>query len=304
MKPWFGWVGIGLGVALAGGAVGVVKLRNEKPVVVINGEKITRASFLAQLEKEQGADVLRRMIQEKLVMQEAKKKNIWPTSEQVQKEIAQMRETEPDLDRQLRLRGKTAEDLTDDIRGRLAMANLIAAQVKLPESEVKKLWAEHQQRFNRPEGRIIAMVVTQSATIGSKARTLLVAGTPADLAAQNGGMALPGGRSQITVFRGQLPPSIEKQVFDLKPGTVSDVLPMGKVFAVAKVLKAMPATKKSFEEVKDRLLLAAKIQRGKKQAELMQQLQKQAKIDVHTPRYTGIIDNTFTADPRVAQARK
>jgi parvulin-like peptidyl-prolyl isomerase len=303
MKPWFGWVGLGVGLAIAGASVGAFKLRNEKPVVVVNGEKISRAKFVAELEKEQGAGILRRMIHEKLVMQEAKKKNLWPNSQQVQAEIAQMRETEPDLDRQLRLRGKTMEELTDDVRGRLAMANLIAAQVKLPESEIKKLWAEHQQQFNRPEGRKIAMLMTKTATIGAKARTLLVAGTPADLAAQNAGMALPGGRSQLSVFRGQLPPAIEKQVFDLKPGTVSDVLPMGKVFTVVKVMEAIPATKKSFEEVKDRLLLASKIQKGKNQMELLQQLQKQAKIDVHTPRYRGIIDNAFTADPRVARSK-
>lgn len=303
MKSWFGWVGIGLGLAVAGTSIGAVKLRNQKPVVVINGEKITRAKFLAQLEKEQGAGVLRRMIQEKLVMQEARKKNLWPTSQQVQTEIAQMRETEPDMDRQLRLRAKTMEELTDDVRGRLAMANLIAAQVTLPESEVKKLWAEHQQRFNRPEGRKIAMVMTKTAPIGKKARTLLVGGTPAEFAAQNAGMALPGGRSQLSVFRGQLPPAIEKQVFKLKPGAVSDVLPMGKVFTVVKVLEEIPASKKSFDEVKDRLLLATKIRKGKNQAELLQQLQKQAKIDVHTPRYKGIIDNAFAADTRVAQAK-
>jgi foldase protein PrsA len=303
MKSWFGWVGLGLGVAVAGASFGVVKLRNEKPVVVINGEKITRAKFVAQLEKEQGANILRRMVQEKLVMQEAKKKNLLPTSQQVQAEITQMRETEPDLKRQLSLRGKTMEELTDDVRGRLAMANLIAAQVKLPEGEIQKLWAEHQQKFNRPEGRKIAMVMTKTAAIGTKARTLMVGGTPAEFTAQNVGMALPGGRSQLSVFRGQLPPAVEKQVFDLKPGTVSDVLPMGKVFTVVKVLEVIPATKKSFEEVKERLLLASKLQKGKNQMELMQQLQKQAKINVHTPRYKGVIDNAFAADPRVARSK-
>jgi len=305
MKLSFGWIGIGIGVAIAGASVGMVKLRNEKPIVVINGEKITRASFIAAMEKEQGAGVLRQLIQEKLVLQEARKKGLLPTQAQVQAEIAQMKETEPDLERQLKLRGKSMEELSTDVRGRLAMANLIAAEVKLPDAELKKLWAANQKRFNRPEGRKIAMVMTKTADLGEKARGQLKAGVEAELAAQNAGMALPGGRSQLSIFRGQLPASVEKPVFNLKAGDVSEVLPMGKAFAVVKLLEVIPAQQKSYDEVKDRLLLAAKLGKGKNQIELLQQLQKQAKIDVPSPRYKGIIENSFLAeDPRQAQVAR
>src|SRR5437763_3380270 len=107
MKAWFGWIGLGVGVAIACASVGAVKLRNERPIVVINGEKISRTRFLAELEASQGANVLRHMIQEKLVMQQATKKGLLPTPAQVQTEIANLREAEPDVDRQLRLSGKT-----------------------------------------------------------------------------------------------------------------------------------------------------------------------------------------------------
>src|SRR5438552_608718 len=110
MKASFGWIGIGIGLVIAGGSVGIVKLRNERPIVVINGEKITRAHFLAELEALQGAAVLRRMVQEKLVMQQAQKKGLMPTPAQVQAEIATMRERDPDIERQLRLSGKTPAD--------------------------------------------------------------------------------------------------------------------------------------------------------------------------------------------------
>jgi foldase protein PrsA len=307
MKLSFGWVGIGLGVAIAGAAVGAVKLRNEKAVVVINGEKITRRDFITAMEKEAGAAVMRRLVHEKLVFQAAKKKGLMPTDADVKAEIARMREAEPDLDRQLRLRGKTAEELNQDVRGRLAMARLIAADVKLPDAEIKKLWAEHQKQFNRPEGRKIAMILTKTEAVGTKAQTLLRAGTPAEFASQNAGMGLPGGRSQLSVTRGQLPPAIEKRVFRLRTGDVSAVMRMGKAFAVVKVLEEIPAQRKSFKEVKDRLTLAAKLGRGKNQMDLIKELQKTAKIDVQSPRYKGVIENLQTAaDPqadRVAQAK-
>src|SRR5262249_31214256 len=107
MKSWFGWVGIGTGIAIAGASVAVVKLRLDRPIAVVNGEKISRGLFVAEMEKSDGASVLRRMIQEKLVMQQAQKKGLMPTTQQINAEIEDMRQADPDLDRQLRLRGKT-----------------------------------------------------------------------------------------------------------------------------------------------------------------------------------------------------
>src|SRR6266849_3323267 len=137
MKAWFGWVGIGTGLVIAGASMGAVKLRNERPIVVINGEQISRSRFLAELEAQQGANVLRRMMQEKLVLQQAAKKGLMPTPAQIQAEIAEMRQADPDLERQLRLSGKTTADLEHDSQGRLAAAHLIAADVKLSDAAAR-----------------------------------------------------------------------------------------------------------------------------------------------------------------------
>jgi foldase protein PrsA len=307
MKSWFGWIGIGTGIIVAGASVAAFKLRTERPIVVINGEKISRGQFLAELEKSDGATVLRRMIQEQLVLQQAKKKGLMPTSQQINAEIDTMREGDPDLDRQLRLRGKTMEELKHDLRGRLAAANLIASEVKVPDSVAKTLWLSHQKQFNRPEGRKVEMVIARSNDIGEKARRLMADGIPAEFASQNTGMALPGGRSQILLYKGQLPASLENTVFSLKTGTVSQVLPLGSAFAVVKVVEEIPARQKKFDEVKDRLLLTAKLQKGKSQPELVQALQKQAKIEFKSERYAGLKDTALAApDPRatrVARAR-
>jgi foldase protein PrsA len=307
MKAWFGWVGIGVGLAIAGAAIGTVKLRNERPIVVINGEKITRSRFLAELEEAQGANVLRRMIQEKLVLQQAAKKGVLPTPAQIQAEIAELRQSDPDMERQLRLNGKTDADLEHDIQGRLAAARLIAADVKLSDREMKQLWAANQKKFNRPEGRKIAMILAKTSDIAEKARRSMAAGADAEFASQNAGMALPGGRSQIIAYRGQLPPRLEQQVFAMKTGEVSPVLSLGKMFAVVKILDQVPAHQKSFDEVKDRLALAVKVRKGKSQPELIQSLQKEAKIEIKSDRYKGLAD-TALATPlprpvRVAQSK-
>jgi foldase protein PrsA len=302
MKSWFGWVGIGVGIAVAAGAVGVVKLRNQRPIVIVNGEKITRARFLNELERNYGGAVLRQMLQEKLVLQQARKKGVMPTPQEVQAEIAEMREEEPDLDRQLRIRGKAVDDLSHDVEGRLAVAHLIASEVKLPDSEIQKLWATYQKRFNKPDGRKVEIVVAKTKEIGAKARRLLADGIPAEFASQNPGMALPGGRSQMILYRGQGPKEIEQPAFALRPGQVSEVVRLGNAFAVIKVTEVIPARQKRFEDVKQRLMIAAKLRKGKSEPELLQSLQQAAQIQFKSDRYKGLADASLaSADPRGAR---
>jgi parvulin-like peptidyl-prolyl isomerase len=302
MKSWFGWAGLGLGLVIAIGAAVTVKLRAERAVVIVNGEKIARGQFIAEMERQHGATVLRRMIQERLILQAAQKKGLVPTSAQIEKEIADMRELEPDMDRQLRINGKTMADLQEDLRGRMSAANLIAAEVKLPDEEVKKLYKENLKRFSRPEGRKIAMVLAKSKDIGEKARRLVSDGIPTEFASQNAGMALPGGRSQLVIYRGQLPPDFEKQIFAMKTGEISSVLSLGTAFAVVKVLETVPARQRSFEEVKEKLVVAAKLRKGKSQPELLQALQKSAKLEIKSDRYKGLEDTALpAADPRAGK---
>lgn len=307
MKASFGWIGIALGLVIAGASVGVVKLRNTRPIVIVNGEKISRGQFMAELEMREGAGVLRHMLQEKLVMQAARKKGLLPTSAQIQAEINNLRDVDPDYQRQLRLSGKTQEDLENDIQQRLATANLIAADVKLSDAELKQVWAAHQQELNRPEARKVEMVLARSSDIAEKARASIVAGADAEFVGQSPGTALPGGQSQIMIYRGQLPPALEKQVFALKTGEVSPVMALGKGYAVIKVLALVPAQHKSFDEAKDRLALALKVRKGKSEPELIQSLQKEAKIDFTSDRYKGLADTALAAplprSTRMARAR-
>jgi foldase protein PrsA len=305
MKSWFGWIGIGAGIVVAVGAVGAIKLRNQRPIVVVNGEKITRARFLNELERNYGGAVLRQLLQEKLVLQQARKKGVLPTPQEIQAEIAEMRQEEPDLDRQLRIRGKEVGDLSHDVEGRLAVARLIASEVNVPDSEIQKLWATYQKRFNKPEGRKVEIVIAKTSAIGDKARRLMADGIPAEFASQNPGMALPGGRSQMILYRGQGPAPIEQPAFALRPGQVSDVIRLGNAFAVIKVTEVIAPRQKRFEDVKPRLLIAAKLRKGKSEPELLQSLQKAAKIEFKSDRYKGLADATLTAaDPRATRVAR
>jgi hypothetical protein len=80
------------------------------------------------------------------------------------------------------------------------------------------------------------------------------------------------------------------------------VLPLGQAFAVVKILESLPARQRKFEEVKEKLLVAAKLRKGKSQPELLQALQKSAKIEFKSDRYKGLADTALAAnDPRAGK---
>jgi hypothetical protein len=68
------------------------------------------------------------------------------------------------------------------------------------------------------------------------------------------------------------------------------------------VLETVPARQRSFEEVKEKLVVAAKLRKGKSQPELLQALQKSAKLEIKSDRYKGLEDTALpAADPRAGK---
>ena len=55
------------------------------------------------------------------------------------------------------------------------------------------------------------------------------------------------------VERDQLPPDIVKAALAMKPGEVSDLIPLGKTFTLFRLNSHLPAGKRQFDEVKEQL---------------------------------------------------
>ena len=251
-------------------------------VAVVNDDIITNADVSAQVNamldgaNDQGggaADptqigqaVLRRLIEQRLMLQEAKKAAITVTSEEIATQIDALRArlgTEEAFQRFLTEAGMSAEQLKERIRDQLMVKQLIDTKVRtgitVSLQEVAQELAEHPElakpgdrvralhilvrvNANRPEERARAMI--------TRVRRQLVDGADfASLAKQfsEDPYAERGGQMGW-VAQGDLLPELDAALFGLQPGTMSDPIQTRLGFHLLKVEERREASGLSLME--------------------------------------------------------
>ena len=104
-------------------------LKDQFVAASVNGKQINRLELIQELEKKEGKRALENLVSEALIMQEAKKRNISVTNEEVDREIETIEKTIKDqgqnLDDLLTLQGLTRQRLKDEVRIQLILKRLV-----------------------------------------------------------------------------------------------------------------------------------------------------------------------------------
>lgn len=107
---------------------------------VVNGEPITRLSLISQLEKKDGKQMLSTLVTQALILQEAKKRKIDVTQQEIDADIkkieAGLTSQGQTLDQAMLAQGITREDLIKDIKIQKLVEKMFAKEVKATDSEV------------------------------------------------------------------------------------------------------------------------------------------------------------------------
>src|SRR3989344_3005318 len=129
-----------VGVLLIIAALGVLLYRNFLVVGTVNGEAINRLVVLQQLERQQGKDVVNSIVTQILISQEAKKKNIVATEDDINKEIKKIEDNlskqGQKLDQVLALNGMTQATLRDQVKTQVLIEKLIGKDIKIADKEI------------------------------------------------------------------------------------------------------------------------------------------------------------------------
>jgi parvulin-like peptidyl-prolyl isomerase len=100
--------------------MGGLLLKKELVVATVNGQPISRLSLIREMEKSSGKQVLEGLIGKTLILQEAKKQNVFVGKEDVDQEIAKIEENfknqGQDLNQLLAFQGMTRADLEKQIQ--------------------------------------------------------------------------------------------------------------------------------------------------------------------------------------------
>ena len=114
-------------------------LKNQFVPASVNGEQINRLELVRELEKREGKRALENLISEELIMQEAKKRNINVSDEEISREIQSIEKNiksqGQNLDDLLILQNLTREQLKKDIKVQLILKKLVG-KVEVSEKEV------------------------------------------------------------------------------------------------------------------------------------------------------------------------
>ncbi len=286
----------------------------DKIVAIVDGDVIT----LSELEEflgpgrtqMEGVDVkignkdvrqraLEQLIERKVLIHEAKDKDIEIREERIDQRIKEIKgrfASEDEFRQALQDEGLTEAKLRKRIEENLMVAVLIDREIKskirVGEEEVRKFYEENKEKFKEPGEVEISQIFLEvnkeegwgeSERKGKDLLKQLREGADFSLLAKEysrGPNAAKGGKLGFLTL-GELSPEFEKVVSGLKVGEVSDLIRMGDGFHIIKLEGRKAARQMELAEVKGRIeaiIFADKAE--KKYREWIEKLKKKAYIDI------------------------
>ncbi len=107
---------------------------------LVNGQPITRLTVIAELEKQGGKQTLASLVNQTLILQEAKKKNINVTQKEIDTQSKQIEDSlkkqGQNLDTALAVQGMTRQDFLMQLKLRSLVEKLLGDQIKVTDQEV------------------------------------------------------------------------------------------------------------------------------------------------------------------------
>jgi parvulin-like peptidyl-prolyl isomerase len=131
--------------------VGAVLLKGFFIAAVVNGEPIARLQVISDLEKQGGKQALSSLVNQTLILQEAKKKNIQVSQSEVDTAVKKIEDSlksqGQNLDTALTAQGMTRQDLSFQLKLRSLVEKLLADKVKVSDKEIADYIEQNKANF-------------------------------------------------------------------------------------------------------------------------------------------------------------
>ncbi|HWP35284.1 MAG TPA: peptidyl-prolyl cis-trans isomerase, partial [Thermodesulfobacteriota bacterium] len=256
----------------------------DRIAAVVNNEVIT----LSEVDREIGVlpeapeerqrlrrEVLERLIEGTLISQEAARLNVTVTEQEVDAEIAAVRQrerlTEEELVRALAQEGLTLADYRARVRDTIRRAKVISRTVRgavtIPEARLREYYERHKADFTPPARvrlRLLLLPLAPDATDAEEAavraeaqalRLRALQGEPFEalVRAHSKGPAAEEGGDLGVLDAGHLDPRFEAAVRGLKPGEVSAPVELERGVALLQLVERSGGEPEPFERVREEI---------------------------------------------------
>jgi len=276
----------------------------DKVIAVVNNEVITQkdlADFLnfirlqysrqfqgKALEEKVGSmkhDLLQRLIEDRLILQEAKLSKVTMDSSRVKEKINEIKKrygSESDFEQDLAKQGLVREDLENKISEQMLMYNLIEQKVRskimIRPDEITSFYAQNKERFLKPQERILTLIILQDESIAKTVSYQLRLGIKLEELAAKFAFTI----DKLSASEGQeLRPEIEDTVFKLGVGEVSNPVKIDTQYFIFKLDDIAASQQLSLIQAQDKI--QAYLFENKMQEELVKwldELKKQSYIKI------------------------
>lgn len=263
----------------------------EGVVAMVNGEPVTEAEWITTLKRVHGVSVLDVMVRHKIVHQQAARRGITVTNDEVQALVDKAAESAGGLENlvaQLAQNGEAMEDYRDVVKTEALLRKMVQDSATVTDDELRKFYLEQYGRRALVQAMVIG-TQSEAEQMVAKARSgadfaMLAFSSSVDPYTQRTYGHLP-----VPITEGFFPKPIgnlvitqpiAETIFNMKSGTVSNPIPgFEQGFYIFKVLEVTPAREVKFETVKDQLSEDAKEYRiSREEQALLQKLMESADI--------------------------
>ena len=223
----------------------------------------------AQKLKQVKKNIINQMVDEKLILSEAKKFDINIEEEVIEDRIEQIKKdfpNEEDFEQALETQDVTLKDLRDRFRNQEIMKKavdyFVRFEIKIDPIEIKQFYQSHQQEFLHPEEVHVKSIFIRVNESGDEYEAEDMAKMVIerlregdgfeDLAkSYSQGASAEDGGDLGFIEKGQLIKEIDEVIFSLQPAEFSDVIKVPSGYRIFKIEEKRPQKQLSFSEVQD-----------------------------------------------------
>lgn len=214
-------------------------------------------------------ELLIQMIEDKLILQEARKKGIVVLEEEIDRRLNEVKSKftdETEFADVLESQSLSIKILREKYKEQIMMKKIfdkeVRAKIVILPTQIQEYYKQHQNDFNEPETVVLRTLLLKIASAEDRQkifdwaleiRKKLEAGENFEELAKKfseDASAIEGGLIGY-VKKGQLREELDKQVFSLKAGEISDVIETSLGFHIFKVDEKISAYSRSMEEVRE-----------------------------------------------------
>ena len=274
----------------------------QRVIAEVNGEKILYSMLVQEIERidrrqDNGGDpsmvrgeVLVKMIDRRLLRQEAARLRLSLTEGELEDEIGKIRESYPgtSFDEMLVQKLINFEEWKEDLRQEILIGKVIeeevTSKIEIPEEEITAYYQEHEVDFLEGKKVRARQIVMESLEKAKEIKKALRGGADFAALAREHSIAPEAERGGDLgrVGQGTLPSDFEQAVFTLRPGRTSPIVHTQYGYHIFEVVERIDPRRIPFEEVRGRIEQELIRERTKTQYEAwLEELRASAQIAVH-----------------------